>query len=812
MAATPYILPREKRESAVAVGNGTVGPFGPSTYKIFDTADVTVWAKATGETVYTDVTASCTIAKTNPAAAYDTFSVTFGTAVPASTSWYHQARRTAERSVAVTKAGVLVAAELEKELSKQASAQSELRRDVDRAVTTNPGVDPIKVLPGALGHIATFDAEGNIIDSGTTSDNLLALLIAVVASLNAFWLAVLQTTTFAAAWLMLKVNGSLPTRALIKAIVPQAGMSVLLTESGRVGNFVWTLGDCTALAALDTLEGVVLKADSVAINVGAWLRTYDIAKPEMWGAVGASASAANAAVPNDYAALQCMLNVVGFTGGAIQITPGRKFGTATALFARITRQQAAVKALQADVYISDKSSFKIYSDGSGQLVAKAVIDTILTFQFNSNVVGGVTNARGPDQSEAYGLMLDGNSLAAHGLKGDFTRGLNFHDNTIFDTTGSSITWLGSSAGYVNDNILKAPIGIECSGGAGGDLKIGPNQYFFPLAGGRAVKIQDSGNIVIKGGTVNSESIASVIGVEIEATAGHNVRHITVKDMEFSGCQIGVYAHTATAAERIYGLVIEGNHTTSGSGFDRASINPGCLVDLQRCDEVVINDNLCNGRALSVASDTAFLLRSCRDVQVDGAMIEGYTGEAAYIQGCDNVQWRGGSVRDVGQGGAGGAIFDLDGSTNCSINPHRVVQSNVAFGQIGIIERAGSSGNSSDRVDWSGVGTPSSIVAGTNGRFRRYKAQFAEGKVTQVAGGPTLTFAVNCTAARPSIGRTTITFGTAHPTATGYRVNVTGVGCKVEVESVAAASFVVLMLDLADSPVDSSFMFEVISAA
>lgn len=184
MAPTPYILPREKRESAILVGNGTVGPFGPSLYKIFDTADVAVFAKALGETVYTDVTAGCTIAKVNPAAAYDYFTVTFGAAVPATTSWYHQARRTAERSVAVTKAGTINSLELEKELSKQASAQSELRRDVDRAVRVNAGDEPMTIIPGADGELPKFE-NGNVVPSGENVDSINGATAAAVAARDA---------------------------------------------------------------------------------------------------------------------------------------------------------------------------------------------------------------------------------------------------------------------------------------------------------------------------------------------------------------------------------------------------------------------------------------------------------------------------------------------------------------------------------------------------------------------------------------------------------------------------------------------------
>ncbi|ESY10490.1 MULTISPECIES: hypothetical protein [unclassified Mesorhizobium] len=304
MAATPYPLPRETRESAILVGNGTVGPYGPSLYKIFDTADVKVFAKLLGATVYSDVTANCTIAKVNPASAYDFFTVTFNAAVLATTSWKHQARRTAERSVAVTKAGTLTADELEKELSKQASAQSELRRDVSRAVSFQLDYAGATDLPAAeAGKVLGWDA------SGTKLENK-SLLSFGLATVSALMTTVLALATYAEAWLVLKLNGSLSTRALIKALTPQVGMSVLLTEPGRVGNFIWRLGDYSAQIAMDTSEGVYLKADSVASNVGAWVRDFEILTVEHFGASTTATRAANRA------AIQCAINVAqAYVGG-----------------------------------------------------------------------------------------------------------------------------------------------------------------------------------------------------------------------------------------------------------------------------------------------------------------------------------------------------------------------------------------------------------------------------------------------------------------------------------------------------------------
>lgn len=144
MVNTPYPLPRQTRESDVLVGNGSAGPYGPSQYKIFDIEDVTVWTRPAGALSFSDVSAGCTITKTSNAQ-YDTFSVTFWEPIPASTEWYHSAKRVSARSLAVTRAGSLDAPQLEQELSKQASSLSELRRDVDAVprFRIGPDFDPI---------------------------------------------------------------------------------------------------------------------------------------------------------------------------------------------------------------------------------------------------------------------------------------------------------------------------------------------------------------------------------------------------------------------------------------------------------------------------------------------------------------------------------------------------------------------------------------------------------------------------------------------------------------------------------------------
>ncbi|WP_377299617.1 hypothetical protein [Rhizobium sp. SGZ-381] len=132
----PYPLPRQLRETDALVGNGgsVYGPFAG--FKIFDTADVEVWTRPDGADVWTEVAA--TVTKTT-GDAFDTFSVTFPYAVPATTRFKVLSRRTHERTAGVENGTRLDMTALEKELSKQGTVLQELRRDVDRGVQVQFG-------------------------------------------------------------------------------------------------------------------------------------------------------------------------------------------------------------------------------------------------------------------------------------------------------------------------------------------------------------------------------------------------------------------------------------------------------------------------------------------------------------------------------------------------------------------------------------------------------------------------------------------------------------------------------------------------
>lgn len=108
--------------------------------------------------------------------------------------------------------------------------------------------------------------------SATTAANILTSIQALTTGVSSFWLGVIALTTAAASWITLQVVGHLTTRTAIKALVPQAGMSVFLNEGLRAGVFSWRSGDYSAEITRDTQEGVYLKANSVASSAGAWVR------------------------------------------------------------------------------------------------------------------------------------------------------------------------------------------------------------------------------------------------------------------------------------------------------------------------------------------------------------------------------------------------------------------------------------------------------------------------------------------------------------------------------------------------------------
>lgn len=269
MAATPYPLPRETRETDTLVGNGTAGPYGPTLFRVFDTADVEVWAKALGADDFTPAV-GVSVNKT-AALPYDTVSVTFAAPVPVTTQFRIAARRTHSRDVAVSKAGSLTTAELEKELSKQGSVISELRRDVNRGGAPVAGVE---------GQVLVFDANLRTRPGPTAIDIENAQGYAAEAKAAAAlvaasgYAAVFATRTVAAAYVP-------PSASFSPSYLETLGYAAV----GDLGRTLFKKVGAPADLALAATNGDTVHYQNVS----------DVLRPEQFGPIGTSAALDTAA-------------------------------------------------------------------------------------------------------------------------------------------------------------------------------------------------------------------------------------------------------------------------------------------------------------------------------------------------------------------------------------------------------------------------------------------------------------------------------------------------------------------------------------
>lgn len=147
----PYPISRQRRQTDVLVGNGgaTYGPF--DSLKIFDTDDVVVYIRDESADQFSVV--PVTVSKVG-GLPFDFFTIEFPYHVPATSEYVVSSERVAERSAGVVNGTRIDPTALENELSKIATTQQELRRDIGRAHKVPFGDEP-----------ATLDADA-IRDAG----------------------------------------------------------------------------------------------------------------------------------------------------------------------------------------------------------------------------------------------------------------------------------------------------------------------------------------------------------------------------------------------------------------------------------------------------------------------------------------------------------------------------------------------------------------------------------------------------------------------------------------------------------------------
>jgi len=178
MADTPYPIPREARQSAILSGDGLNATYGPFSWKIFDTVDVSVWTRALGDTDFFPTTVAVSKVSNLP---QDYFTVTFVGVLPETTDFIVVGDRLHERSSGITRGHQLDPAALEKELSKQGTVLQEHARELGRAVRVGFGETPTD-LPASDGKSLIGWNGGELVNRELEADLLAAAALAADAA------------------------------------------------------------------------------------------------------------------------------------------------------------------------------------------------------------------------------------------------------------------------------------------------------------------------------------------------------------------------------------------------------------------------------------------------------------------------------------------------------------------------------------------------------------------------------------------------------------------------------------------------------
>lgn len=145
-------------------------------------------------------------------------------------------------------------------------ARRGLKTGMNEAVGDNPYTLPEPEAGALLG----WNAAGDDLENKASTGGGLVV--------PTFWQTVLSTASAAAAWLALQVLGSVPSRTLLKALTPTAGMAVYLSEGNRYGIFTAVYG---AIPFSDPSEGVFIQSNTVGWY---WERRTTVVNPAMFGA------------------------------------------------------------------------------------------------------------------------------------------------------------------------------------------------------------------------------------------------------------------------------------------------------------------------------------------------------------------------------------------------------------------------------------------------------------------------------------------------------------------------------------------------
>lgn len=176
------------------------------------------------------------------------------------------------------------------------------------------------------------------------------------------------------------------SRTALKALDTSVTKTAFLGESGREGLFNFVNADYTTAIATDTNEGVYIKADAIAVNVGAWVRAFDFInfQAKWFGAI-ANYSTDNTAIVNSMIATANVQNTSAVAGqqtaSYLNIEGGVKFASQN-----ISWLPSANWIFVYIRYFANSDTTKGVATGGGGT------NELLTLSVNSGYPGDVTGA------------------------------------------------------------------------------------------------------------------------------------------------------------------------------------------------------------------------------------------------------------------------------------------------------------------------------------------------------------------------------------------------------------------------------------
>ena len=363
-----YPIPRETRRNDVVLTLGQTQ--ATTTFLAYDTADIAVWKKATGDARFVRVTSGFTVSLvgTAPAAAL----VSRPPGLADGTILRIEGRRVPERTTDASLAGRIRSALLERDLDIIARTMQELRRDIDEAIAdtlaaadaqgyrdeaqaaaasaTSSAAAAAAALAALAGPILRFSVltvantppgapasgDRHLVDTAPTG------AWATHAGKIARWDGAAWAFTTPFEGMQAYVSGTnterkyedgawtTPAAAAAQGVLPFASRAalaafagatkeaaVIWNEGGRNGLFRWSSANNAASVTADPSQGVYVPPASDTTGAsGAWVRIFDnkIFNVRWFGAVGDGAT-------DDRAAIQAAIDLCG-SFGVVFLPPG----------------------------------------------------------------------------------------------------------------------------------------------------------------------------------------------------------------------------------------------------------------------------------------------------------------------------------------------------------------------------------------------------------------------------------------------------------------------------------------------------------